>query len=124
MSLQSMEIVLKFTGYVIINIKKIAATHNDIPTATAQLQGYLNTLQTWFNMNQLKVAPTKSTIILLTNYTKELRHTSQLTLDNTAIPHKHPTKSLVSPTTFHQAPRTTYTTSTKNAHTDSTSSAH
>ena len=37
------------------------------------------------------MAPTKSTITLLTNYTKEHRHTPQLTLDNTAIPHKHST---------------------------------
>ena len=71
----------------------ITSTHNDIPTATAQLQIYLNTLQTWFD-NQLKVAPTKSTITLITNYTKEHRHTPQLTLDNTAIPHKHSTKIL------------------------------
>ena len=47
----------------------ITSTHNDIPTTTAQLQSYLNTLQTWFNTNRLKVAPTKSTITLLTNYT-------------------------------------------------------
>ena len=40
------------------------------------------------------MAPTKSTITLLTNYTKEHRHTPQLTLDNTAIPHKHSTKIL------------------------------
>ena len=67
----------------------ITSTHNEIPTATAKLQSYLNTLQTWFNTNRLKVAPTKSTITLLTNYTREHRHTPQLTLDNTAIPHKH-----------------------------------
>ena len=72
----------------------IASTHNDIPTATAQLQSYLNTLQTWFDTNRLEAAPTKSTITLLTNYTKEHRHTSQLTLDNTAITHKHSTKIL------------------------------
>ena len=70
----------------------ITSTHNDIPTAAAQLQSYLNTLQTWFDTNRLKVAPTKSTITLLTNYTKEHRHTPQLTLDNTTIPHKHSTK--------------------------------
>ena len=70
----------------------ITSTHNDIPTATAQLQGYLATLQTWFDMNQLKVAPTMSTITLLTNYTKERQHTPQLTLDNTAIRHKHSIK--------------------------------
>ena len=45
-------------------------------------------------MNRLKVAPTKSTITLLTNYTKKHRHTPELTLDNTAIPHKHSTKIL------------------------------
>ena len=72
----------------------ITSTHNDIPTATAQLQSYLNTLQTWIDTNRLKVAPTKSTITLLTNYTKEHRHTPQLTLDNTAIPHKHSRKIL------------------------------
>ena len=72
----------------------ITSTHNDIPTTTAQLQSYLNTLQTWFDTNRLKVAPTKSTITLLTNYTKEHRHTPQLTLDKTAIPHKHSTKIL------------------------------
>ena len=49
----------------------ITSTHNCIPTTTAQLQSYLNTLQTWFDKNRLKVAPTKSTITLLTNYTKE-----------------------------------------------------
>ena len=38
----------------------IASTHKDIPIATAQLQGYLNTLQTWFDTNQQKVVPTKS----------------------------------------------------------------
>ena len=70
----------------------ITTTHNDIPTATAQTQSYLNTLQTWFDTNRLKVAPNKSTITLLTNYTKEHRNTPQLTLDNTAIPHKHSTK--------------------------------
>ena len=43
-------------------------------------------------MNRLKIAPTKSTITLLTNYTKEHQHTPQLTLDNTAIPQKHTTK--------------------------------
>ena len=80
----------------------ITSTHNDIPTATAQLQSYLNTLQTWFDTNRLKVAPTKSTITLLTNYTKEHRHTPQLTLDNTAIPHTNiPQKSLESPMTLH-----------------------
>ena len=31
----------------------ITSTHNDISTATAQLQSYLNTLQTWFDKNQL-----------------------------------------------------------------------
>ena len=72
----------------------ITSTRNYIPTATAQLESYLNTLQTWFDTNRLKVAPTKSTIILLTNYAKEHRHTPQLTLDNTAIPHKHSTKIL------------------------------
>ena len=72
----------------------IKSTHNDIPTTIAQLQSYLNTLQTWFDMNRLKVTPTKSTITLLTNYTKEHQHTPQLTLDNTAIPHKHSTKIL------------------------------
>ena len=45
-------------------------------------------------MNQLKVAPTKSTITLLTNYTKEHWHTSQITLDDTANPRKHSTKIL------------------------------
>ena len=69
-------------------------THNDIPTTTPQLQSYLNTLQTGFDTNWQKVAPTKSTITLLTNYTKEHRHTPQQTLDNTAIPHKHSTKIL------------------------------
>ena len=49
----------------------ITSTHNCIPTATAQLQSYLNTLQTWFDTNRRKAAPTKSTITLLTNYTKE-----------------------------------------------------
>ena len=58
----------------------ITSTHNYIPTATSQLQSYLNTLQTLFDTNRLKVAPTKSTITLLTNYTKEHRHTPQLTL--------------------------------------------
>ena len=54
-----------------------------------------STLQTWFvDTNRLKVAPTKSTITLLTNYTKEHRHTPQLALENTAIPHKHSTKIL------------------------------
>ena len=72
----------------------ITSTHNDIHTATAQLQIYLNTLQTWFDSNRLKVAPTKSTFTLLTNYTKEHQHTPQLRLDNTAIPHKHSTKVL------------------------------
>ena len=72
----------------------ITSTHNDIPTAKTQLQGYLNILQIWFDMNHLKVAPTKSTITLLINYTKEHKHTPQLTLDNTAIPHKHSTKIL------------------------------
>ena len=72
----------------------ITSTHNDLPTATSQLQSYLNTLQTWFDTNRLKVAPTKSTITLLTNYTKEHRHTPQLTLDNTAVPNKHSTKIL------------------------------
>ena len=72
----------------------IASTHNDIPTATAQLQSYLNILQAWFDKNRLKLAPTKSTITLLTNYTKEHRHTPQLTLENTPIPHKHFTKIL------------------------------
>ena len=72
----------------------ITSTHNDIPTATAQQQSYLNTLQTWFDTNRLKVAPTKSTITLLNNYTKEHRHTLQLTLDNTTIPHKQSTKIL------------------------------
>ena len=38
----------------------ITSTHNDIPTATTQLQGYLKTIQTWFDRNRLKVAPTKS----------------------------------------------------------------
>ena len=52
------------------------------------------TLQTWFNMDRLKVAPTKSTITLLINYTKEHKHTPQLTLDNTAIPHKYSRKIL------------------------------
>ena len=72
----------------------ITSTHNSIPTATALLQDYLNTLQTWFDTNRLKVAPTKSTVTLITNYTKEHQHTPQLTLDNTAIPHKHTTKIL------------------------------
>ena len=40
------------------------------------------------------MAPTKSTITLLTNYTKEHQHTPQLTLDNTAIRHKPSTKIL------------------------------
>ena len=93
----------------------ITSTHNEIPTETAQLQSYLITLQTWFDTNRLKVSPTKSTITLLTNYTKEHRHTPQLTLDNTAIPHKHSTKIL----------GLTYTSLTnKNAHTDSTRFAH
>ena len=72
----------------------ITSTYNDIPTTMAQIQSYLNTLQTWFYTNILKVAPTKSTITLLTNYTKEHQHTQQLTLDNTAIPHEHSTKIL------------------------------
>ena len=72
----------------------ITSTHNVIPTATAQLQSYQNTLQTWFGTNQLKVIPTKSTITHLINYTKEHQHTPHITLDNTAIPHKHPTKIL------------------------------
>ena len=79
----------------------ITSTHNDIPTTTAQLKGYLNTLQTWLDTNRLKVAPTKSTITLLTNCTKEHRHTAQLTLDNTAIHTNIPQKSLESPTTLH-----------------------
>ena len=37
---------------------------------------------------------TTSTFTLLTNYTKDHQHTPQLTLDNTAIPHKHSTKLL------------------------------
>ena len=54
----------------------ITSTHNDIPTAAAQLQSYLNTLQTWFDTNRLKMEPTKSTITLLTNYTKKPTHTT------------------------------------------------
>ena len=53
----------------------ITSTHNSIPTATALLQNYLNTLQIWFDTNRLKVAPIKSTITLITNYTKEHQHT-------------------------------------------------
>ena len=58
----------------------ITSTHYE-PTARTQLHGYLNTLQTWFDTNRLKVAPTKSTITLIT---KEHQHTPQLTEDNTA----------------------------------------
>ena len=114
----------------------ITFTHNDIPTTTAQLQSYLNILQTWFDTNQLKVAPTKSTITILTNYTKEHRHTPKLTLDNTAIPHKHSTKILGVtydtslsfkdhiPVDYNNTSNNHNNTSNKNAHTDSTRSAH
>ena len=96
-SLTSTCMILPYTN---VNIKSyaddlaITSTYNDIPTATTQLQSYLNTLQTWFNTNWLKVAPTKSTITLLTNYPKEHQHTPQLPLDNIAIPQKHSTEIL------------------------------
>lgn len=66
-------------------------TLNGIPTATTQLQHYLNTLQAWFNTDRLKAAPSKSTINLISNSTKEHRRTLQLTLGNMAILHKHST---------------------------------
>ena len=50
-----------------------------IPKCTTDLVGH----------ESLKVGPAKSTFSLPTNCTKDHQHTSQVTLDNTAISQKH-----------------------------------
>jgi hypothetical protein len=51
-------------------------------------------MEEWLNSNRRKVAPTKTTITLLTNDTKEHKITPHVTLNNTPIPHTHSTKIL------------------------------
>ncbi|XP_076029826.1 uncharacterized protein LOC143018351 [Oratosquilla oratoria] len=58
------------------------------------IQPYLDTLNTWFITNRLKIAPTKSTATLLTNWTKEHKYIPHLYINNTLIPHTNTPKIL------------------------------
>ncbi|KAK3885147.1 hypothetical protein Pcinc_010628 [Petrolisthes cinctipes] len=72
----------------------LTCPHRNADTATLILQPYLNTLNAWFTTNRLKIAPTKSTVTLLTNWNAEHRYTPHLTINNTPIPHTHTPKIL------------------------------
>ena len=65
-------------------------------TAAKNAQHYLNTLQTWLITNKLKVAPEKSTAILITNYKQEYNHNNltPVTLYNTPITYTNKVKIL------------------------------
>ena len=72
----------------------IASTHPKVDVCSEQTQTYLNTFSDGLTLNRLKVAPSKSTATLMTNYTKEQQHRPLVTLNNTPIPHTHETKIL------------------------------
>ena len=72
----------------------ITSKHKRKEQATTEMQTYLDTLQMWFEDNRLKVAPTKSTVTLMTGYTHEHDYVPHLTLANETIPFKRSTKIL------------------------------
>ena len=67
----------------------ITSTHNDIPTATAQLQSYLNTLQTWFDTTGTDFGQQKETLTLIyKQYIRSvLEYASPAWVPNLAITH-------------------------------------
>ena len=70
----------------------ITSTHQNADTAAQNSQPYLNTLHNWFTINRLQLAPTKSTMTLITNWNKEYHHVPHPTLNNTPLTHKHTSK--------------------------------
>ena len=72
----------------------ITSTHNNIEIGAQQVQPYLNTLHDWFSTNRLKIAPSKSTVTLLTSDTKEHRHVPLLNMNDVDIEH-HPSKNVL-----------------------------
>ncbi|XP_076062668.1 uncharacterized protein LOC143037903 isoform X1 [Oratosquilla oratoria] len=72
----------------------ITCTHRNTDKAAEIIQPYLDTLNTWFITNRLKIAPTKSTATLLTNWTIEHKYIPHLYINNTLIPHTNTPKIL------------------------------
>ena len=72
----------------------ITSIHHKAQDCTVQAQSYLDQLSHWLSTNRLKVAPSKSTCTLLTNYTREHQYRPHITLDNTPLPHTHEPKIL------------------------------
>ena len=72
----------------------ITSTHKKTQTTVTQIQPYIDNLGKWLDLNQLRVAPTKSTATLRTSFTKEHQLIPQVYLNNQLIPHVHSTKIL------------------------------
>jgi len=72
----------------------ITCTHQNADTAAQLLQPYLNTLHNWCTTKQTNLAPAKSTVTLMTNWTAEHGHIPQLTINNIPLTHTHTPKIL------------------------------
>ena len=67
----------------------IMAQHPRHETAANNLQEYIHTLEHWLDTNRLKVSANKSSLTLITPYTREYTTQPHVTLHNSPIPHNN-----------------------------------